>query len=85
MVCEFPISIKTMGYILSKQAANEFPIYKDHGLYFVKNRLKIIVNTSSERPLSKLSEIHKISIIVPTELKLWPFKNALFNAMALSF
>ncbi len=31
-------------------------------------------STSSERPLSKLS-----SVIGPTELKLWPFKDASFN------
>ncbi len=31
-------------------------------------------NTSSERPLSKLSENHKINVIGPTKLKLWPFK-----------
>ncbi len=39
-------------------------------------------NTSSERPLSKLSENH---VIGPTELKLWPFKDALFNARSPSF
>ncbi len=37
-------------------------------------------NTSCERPLSKLSENHKINVIGPTELKLWSFKDALFNA-----
>ena len=37
-------------------------------------------NISSERPLSKLSENHKINIIGPTELKLPSFKDALFNA-----
>ena len=31
-------------------------------------------------PLSKLSENHKINVIGPTELKFWPFKDALFNA-----
>ncbi len=31
---------------------------------------------SSERPLSKLSENHKINVNGPTELKLWPFKDA---------
>ncbi len=29
---------------------------------------------SSERPISKLSENHKIYVIVPTKVKLWPFK-----------
>ena len=36
--------------------------------------LKQTQNISSERPLSKLSENHKINVIGPTELKLWPFK-----------
>ncbi len=31
-------------------------------------------NAESERPLSKLSENHKINVIGPTELNLWPFK-----------
>ncbi len=43
----------------------------------VENRLNFDFNTSSERFLSKLSENHKINIIVPTKLKLWPFKYAL--------
>ena len=43
------------------------------------------LNTSSERPLSKLSENLKIYVIGPTELKLWPFKDALFNARSTSF
>ncbi len=42
---------------------------------------KIDFNTSSERPLSKLSENHKINVIGPTKLKLWPFKDALFNPL----
>ncbi len=33
-------------------------------------------NALSERPLSKLSENHKINVIRPSELKLWPFKDA---------
>ena len=37
--------------------------------------------TSSERPLSKLSENHKMNVIGPTEPKLWPFKDALLNAI----
>ncbi len=37
-------------------------------------------HTSSEKPLSKLSENHKINAVGTTELKLWPFKDALFNA-----
>ncbi len=37
-------------------------------------------NISYERPLSKLSENHNINVIGPTELKLWPFKDARFNA-----
>ncbi len=40
-----------------------------------QNRLWIF-NASSERPLSKLSENHKMNVIGPTELKLWPFKDA---------
>ncbi len=36
----------------------------------------------SERPLFKLSENHKITVIGPTKLKILPFKNALFNATA---
>ncbi len=36
------------------------------------------VLTSSERPISKLSENHKINVIGPTELKLWPFKKMLY-------
>ena len=36
------------------------------------------LNTSSERPISKLSENHKINVIGPTELKLWPFKDAVY-------
>ncbi len=40
-------------------------------------------NTSFERSLSKLSENHKINVIGPTELKLWPFKDALFNARSM--
>ncbi len=36
------------------------------------------LNTSSERPISKLSENHKINVIGPTKLKLWLFKDALF-------
>ncbi len=51
------------------------------GRYFVQqeaqNRL-LIFKTSSERPLSKLSENH---VIGPTEQKLWPFKYALFNVV----
>ncbi len=35
---------------------------------------------SFERPLSKLSENHKMNLIGPTELELWPFKVTLFNA-----
>ncbi len=38
-------------------------------------------NTSSERPLSKLSENHKINVIGPTELKLWPFKVTLIEQL----
>ena len=34
------------------------------------------LNTSFERPLSKLSENHKINAIGQMELKLWPFKDA---------
>ncbi len=33
-----------------------------------------------EKGLSKLSENHKIIVIRPTELKLWPFKDALLYA-----
>ncbi len=40
---------------------------------------KITFSTSFERPLSKLSENHIIKRYWTTELKLWPFKNALFN------
>ncbi len=32
-----------------------------------------LFNSLSERPLSKLSENHKINVIGPSELKLWPF------------
>ncbi len=32
-------------------------------------------NKSSENPLSKLLENHKINVIGPTKLKLWPFKD----------
>ncbi len=49
-------------------------------MVFCKNRSKKLIfdfNTSPERPLSKLSENQKIG---PTELKLWLFKDALFNA-----
>ncbi len=38
-------------------------------------------NTSFESSLSKLSENHKINVIGSTELKLWPFKDASFNAV----
>ncbi len=38
------------------------------------------LNTSFERYFSKLPENQKINDIGPTELKLWPFKDALFNA-----
>ena len=40
--------------------------------FFVKNRPKIDLDfkTSSERPLFKFSENHKINVIGPTELKL---------------
>ncbi len=38
-----------------------------------------IFNASSERPLSKLSENHKINVIGPSELKLWPFKDAQYK------
>ncbi len=57
------------------------------GLYFVKNRPKIDVdiNTSSERLLSKLLENQKINVIRPTELRLWPFKDAQFNAVSTVF
>ncbi len=50
---------------------------KDHGLYIAHGILsKTGQNrSSSERPLSKLSENHKINVIGPTELKLWPFKD----------
>ncbi len=40
----------------------------------------LIFNTSSEKHLSKLSKNHQINVIGPTEPKLWPFKDALFNA-----
>ena len=38
-----------------------------------KNRLLILIH-------SKLSENHKINVIGPTKVKLWPFKEASFNA-----
>ena len=46
--------------------------------YFVKKQAKqtFDFNISLERPLSKLSENHKINFIGPTELKLWPFNDA---------
>ena len=49
--------------------------------YFVKivPKYTFNFNTSSERPLSKLSENDKINVIGPTELKLWPFKDTLFK------
>ena len=37
--------------------------------------------TPIEKSLSKLSENHKINVIRGTELKLWPFKDDLFNVM----
>ncbi len=46
---------------------------------------RCLINTSSERPMSKLSENHRINVIGPTELNLWPFKDALFNARSPSF
>ncbi len=50
---------------------------KDHGLwYFINQNKSEDFNTSSERPPSKFSENHKINVIGPTELKLWPFKHA---------
>ncbi len=52
-----------------------------HDAVWVCGDRLLIFNTSSERPLAKLSENHKINVIRPTELKLWPFKDAdLFNA-----
>ena len=49
--------------------------------YFCQNAKQIFgFNTSSERPLPKLSENHKINVIGSTELKLWTFKDALSNA-----
>ncbi len=47
---------------------------KDHDGPFINRPIDF--NTSSERPPSKLSENHKINVIGPTELKLWPFKDA---------
>ncbi len=41
---------------------------------------RLLVLTQHLNPLFKLSENHKINIVGPTELKLWPFKGALFNA-----
>ena len=34
-----------------------------------------------ERPRSRLSENHKINVIGRTVLKLWPFKDSLFNTL----
>ena len=45
-----------------------------------KNRILILRHYISKRARSKLSENHKINVIVPTELKLWPFKDEPFNA-----
>ncbi len=58
---------------------------KDHGPMVFCQKHPFYFNTSSERPLSKLSENHKINVIGPTELKLWPFKDALFNTRSPSF
>ncbi len=44
----------------------------------------LIFNTSSERPISKLSENHKINVIGPTELKLWLFKDT-YNISRVNF
>ena len=60
---------------------HNFPFLgKDHGYfgYFVKTgpKLTFDFNTLSERPFSRLSKNHKIYMIGPTELKLWPFKDA---------
>ncbi len=53
---------------------------KDHGILSKEAQKRLLIfNTSSERPISKLSENHKINVIGPTELKLWPFKDALLN------
>ena len=56
--------------------------HNSHFRYFVKNRPKVDFNTPSERPFSKLSEKfnHKINVIGPSKLKLWPLKDTVFNA-----
>ncbi len=59
--------------ILKFGTGHNFPWYNIAHGSLSENRL-IFLNTSSERPLSKLSENHKINVIGPTELKLWPFK-----------
>ncbi len=48
-----------------------------NAMIFCEKQVQFDLNTSSERPLSKSSENHKINIIGPTELKLQPLKDAL--------
>ena len=59
---------------------------KDHGLYIIQAENRLF-NTSYERPLSlsKLSGNHQINVIGPMELKLWPLKDAVFNARSRKF
>ncbi len=65
-------------------------LIKYHGLYNSSQSFPKIGNYGQfqlrdliipfEKGLSKLSENHKIIVIRPTELKLWPFKDALLYA-----
>ncbi len=45
-----------------------------------QNRLLILTHRLKVLSL-KVSENHKINVFGPTELKLWPFKDALFNTI----
>ena len=45
-----------------------------------QNRLLILTHRLKGLSL-KISENHKINVFGPTELKLWPFKDALFNTI----
>ena len=51
-----------------------FPKMRNYDLFQIWE-----LSIPSERALSKLSENHKINVIGPTELKLWPFKGVSLN------